>query len=134
MSHARAHHRRAERAARRAATGLPTTPGTMLPEGHYGVLPAWCFHRSDLPDARRMTHDALIESMGATRSGGVSWIDAHGDEAHRLLAELDKGASEAMAPYLAEVRHRLETEGGYVVVAMAPGTPPAELGDGEAQP
>lgn len=86
-------------------------------------LLAWCATEDDLAEARRRTHDALIEMMGPARTGGVTWRWWKGERAREVvevaLADPDQPAD--LAAYYRQVLAHLREYGGYVVVASAPG-------------
>lgn len=94
-----------------------------------GVTPGWCATKADIEDAKKMTHDTLIQLMGDTRDGPVSWLVTNGAEADKLLNDIL--ASPDRAPMRGsdtdsgwrEVRAKLRADGGYLVIAMAPGRP-----------
>lgn len=112
---ARAERRRQERAQRRPARH---------DDQDYGVQPGWCATLDDLEDAKSASHDLLIASMGARRTGPVEWRWWTGDEARRRLSTLWEGWENPTA-YEADVLRRigahLREYGGYLIIAMAKG-------------
>lgn len=97
----------------------------------YGVQPAWCAGLpADVAEAKRLTHDQLISTMGARRTGGVRWVVAGDvDESYRLV-EIIASNEGAAAPltelegnYVRQLRAHLREYGGLIVVALAPGAP-----------
>lgn len=91
-----------------------------------GTIVAWCPGAALLPEARRLTHDVLVRAMGDARSGPVCWIWKRGPAALDLI---DVMASDAEAPetlkHYETCRQHIIRDGGYVVVALAAGTPPS---------
>src|SRR5690348_6345193 len=53
---------------------------------------AWCQSDDDLDLAKKLTHDAVIESLGARRRSGVSWRIATGATAFTLLDRYEQGS------------------------------------------
>lgn len=94
------------------------------PDADYGVQVGWFKTLADLPEARRSTHDSLVKSMGAMRTGPVQWRWATGKEAHDLLDSITENADEAAANYYRQVRAHLREWDGYVIVAAAEGKRP----------
>lgn len=91
-------------------------------DSDYGVIVGWCAGEEDLAEARQLTHDAVIRTMGARRTGGVRWLWSTGDEALALLGQirLDSDPPE-LAEHYRQIGERLADRGGYIVVAMAEG-------------
>lgn len=89
------------------------------------MLPGWCATEAELPELRKATHDQLIAIMGTSRRGGVTWHQATGDTAVKIAADLARpdDPPEA-AEFYAGLLQRLQTLGGYLVVASAPGVRP----------
>lgn len=97
-------------------------------EADYGVMVGWCKTEAELDEARRLLHDGVIDMMGARRRGAVTWRWETGDDADQLLAKLVQGTAtgdQAILSHYRRVRAHLREYGGIVVVAMAPGVPPA---------
>lgn len=91
-------------------------------ELQYGAVAGWCATAADLVDARRDSHDVLVELMGARRTGGVSWNEATGPAALELLAAVRHGAEDPrLVGYYDEIEHRLRDYGGWIVIAKAAG-------------
>lgn len=111
----RARHRREARAAAR--------PQQFVPDADYATVPAWCATEDDLPDTRQATHDTLIALMGDKRTGGVKWLWWTGAEAERALGIMRQGAVGEHADNYRRCAGHLREYGGYLVVAMAQGSP-----------
>lgn len=68
----------------------------------------------DVREARRATHDAVIEDLGDKRTSGVTWSEYDAKEAGRILDELGLGGEAAgLKKYLAA------SPDGCLVIAMA---------------
>lgn len=87
----------------------------------YGVLIV-AATEADLPEARQRTHDALIGLMGDGRTGPIEWRQAKGAAATAIL---DIAARDPVTPELADyyrrVRAMVRENGGWLVMALAPG-------------
>lgn len=70
----------------------------------------------DIEEAKKATHDAVIEDLGDTRSGGVVWLIRKGDERFTTLDEIDdvQGPQGDLRAFMR--RFPL----GALVIAMAP--------------
>ncbi len=106
-----------------ARPARPFTPPRPGEDVGYSVLAGWCAGEGDLEEAKRATHDALLELMGDRRRGGVQWrICPAGEKADAAMAMLWEGG---VAPELSDHYRRLEGHlreyGGILVVAMAKG-------------
>lgn len=118
-SAARAHRRRAERAAR-----SPHRRPEPLPAGDtFGTQIGWCVEE-ERAATRQHTHDSLIAQMGDRRTGGVVWGEHTGTDAIDIVhayfdGKTDAGHIEARA----EILRLLAEHGGWVVIAMVPGDP-----------
>lgn len=87
------------------------------------MLTGWCLDETDLPDARRKLHDALVGFMGDKRTGPVTWRWWSDSEAVDQLRKMRAGGIPrgADADQERRVAACLREYGGYLVVAMAPG-------------
>lgn len=101
-------------------------------ERRYGVLAGWAATETDLPAARRATHDVLIRLMGEHRTGGVAWRQYATPEALVALTEIRQGALDpALVEHYNQLEALLHTHGGWLVVAIAAGEQlPATLSPG----
>lgn len=128
MSHRRAENRRRQRALRKGRPHRERKAQSKfeLPEGDYAVQMGWVEDEDALEEGRMVTHDSLIDLMGDTRTGGVRWSWAEGVEALAMLDVLESNSTDPRwADYAAQIRGRLTTVGGWLVVAMAPGRAPS---------
>lgn len=83
---------------------------------------SWARTEADLDEAKQRTHDRVIVALGAHRTGGVRWMIQQPPEAYKTLATMAADGGESYAAEVTEpISTLLETEGGYLVVAMAPG-------------
>lgn len=89
----------------------------------YAVQPGWFQNLDNLERAKKLSHDLLIEQMGDTRTGGVRWTWNTGPEALRILAHIRTGAPPVLDLHYAQIEARLRLIGGWLIVAMAEGTP-----------
>ena len=104
------------------------SPPELNDDGIYGVQPGWFQSLDDLDHAKQSSHDALIATMGDRRTGGVQWRWWTGQEAHQVLAMLRTDKLEVEDEHTANTYRRIAAHlreyGGYLIVAMAEGTPP----------
>lgn len=117
-SNARAERRRSERAQKKRHH--------VHPEGDYGTQPGWFATLDDLEEAKKLSHDLLIASMGDRRTGGVQWRYWTGDDATRVLRDYTTTGGPWKADewdILRRIRAHLREYGGYLIIAMAEGTP-----------
>jgi hypothetical protein len=115
----RAERRRQERAERKGTARIRIDA-----DGDYGVQPAWFHTLDDLEEAKKATHDAVIEQMGDQRIGPVRWGWWTGAEARQQLAVMQRGPMDPQqADYYAQIGAHLTKWGGYFIVAMAEGRP-----------
>lgn len=121
-SNTRAERRRSERAARKAAQRF----------GHQyddaGVMVAWCVDEPDaIEEAKKATHDGLIQSMGSQRRGGVTWQIHKGESAAKvaddLIATMRADEPDELRDYYRRIRAHVREYGGCVIVTHAPGLP-----------
>lgn len=124
------------RHARRRLNGHPlASAARLLGEEQIGVIVGWC-DVDHVEEAKKQTHDTLIELMGDTRTGGVSWRLI--DDPLLALSQLDamrEGADEPHIELYDKVAGFIREHGGVLVIATAPGRPGSESGDigGEAR-
>lgn len=98
------------------------------PDAEYGVIPAWCAHDA-IDEAKQRTHDTLIQLMGPTRAGAVHWrISSTIADAHEMLDVLVPDSAPEFLDVIRQIRGHLREYGGHVVIALAPGHPPAPGG------
>lgn len=118
-SRARAEHRRATRA------HAKTSRARWWHSEEFGVQLGWCASSAELIEIRQRTHDSLIAQMGASRRGGVRWVQFTGKQA---LDELKRFAEDAPddehAEYYRQIMVKLWSQGGFLVFALAPGLRP----------
>lgn len=103
------------------ATPRHPRPGWSPHGDWHGVIVGWAATVADLEDAKRQTHDAVIEMLGPARRGGVTWRISSGDQANAVLHDFLEDATPEQANHYRRVRGMLREYGGYVVVASAPG-------------
>ncbi len=128
MSYRRAENRRRQRALHKGRTDRDrkARPKFEVPQGNYAVQMGWVEDEDALEEGRMVTHDSLIELMGDTRTGGVHWSWAEGLDALAMLDVLERNNRDPRwADYAAQIRGRLTTVGGWLVVAIAPGKAPS---------
>lgn len=91
-----------------------------------GVQLAWCATEDDLPEARQRSHNALIATMGANRTGGVKWSQLQTEAGKDFLANIigDEGNSAELNDYYRRLMAHLREYGGWLVVAQAEGRRP----------
>lgn len=112
---ARAERRRLERAQRR-------THHAPDPDADYLTIAGWFQSLDDLKEAKRLSHDNVVDALGDRRTGPVQWRYATGPDAHRLLDQVAAGPkSDELGDHYRRLRAHLREWGGYIIVAMARG-------------
>lgn len=91
-----------------------------------GIQLAWAENEDALPEARQRTHDHLIASMGANRTGGVKWSQLQTEAGKDFLNNIigDEGNSAELNDYYRRLYAHLREYGGWLVVATAEGRRP----------
>lgn len=88
---------------------------------------SWCDSEEKLDEVRKQAHDIVIEGMGRTRTGPVSWaIYSDEEKANEFLDRYQEGLSSESIDLFEMVRHiraLVREYGGFVVVTTAPGDP-----------
>lgn len=114
----RAERRRQERAERKQTARIRVNADG----DYYGVQTAWFHTLADLEEAKKASHDALIEQMGDQRIGPVQWRWWTGDDAFAQLAVMRRGPLDPeQADYYRAIGEHLTKWGGYLIVAAAEG-------------
>lgn len=127
----RAHRAASRRAARAGRVGEPGHIHEPSDAEHaawlglssdFATQAGWCADAEEIPEVRRRTHDLLIGGLGDRRRGGVRWFQFSGDVALRVIGEYAEDAPSAEhAEVYEELRRLLTAEGGFLVIACAPG-------------
>lgn len=82
---------------------------------------AWCDGSTDgIEEAKRETHDRLIENLGESRTGGVRWWIGEPCSAAIVEHLMDGNADEALGNYYRQIAGLVREHGGVVVMAGAP--------------
>jgi hypothetical protein len=93
------------------------------------IVAGWAADKTALAEARKGTHDAVINLLGRARRGGVEWRQLTGDDAlniiGELVANLDPDDVDGHDHY-ARIEGLLRARGGWLVIASAPGDPTIE--------
>lgn len=124
-----AHTTRAER--RRQARAERKNRDRIRPvDGDYGIQPGWFAGPDHLEEAKRLSHDLLIESMGDRRTGPVQWLIWEGEAAKATLAKLRNEWRDGQpltadeAETFRQLAAHFREYGGCLIVAMAEGRRP----------
>jgi hypothetical protein len=87
-----------------------------------GVVAGWCAGDDDLEEAKKRSHDLVIDMLGSRRRGGVRWQIARGADATTVLDKMTEGELDpVLLDHYRRIRGLLRENGGIVVLAMAPG-------------
>lgn len=80
-----------------------------------------------LEDAKKQTHDTLIQLMGPTRTGGVTWRMFEGEAARKMIGRfLSLERDLVMMLHYRQIERHLTERGGIMVMATAPGSRPSD--------
>lgn len=117
-------HRAARRRAHRAASQTYAREHYLGLSDDFGCVAAWAAGDDVVDETRKRTHDTLVTLMGAARCGPVAWQHhaAGTTSCDAALASLFLGApSQEHSDSYRRIQGLLREEGGYLVIAMAPG-------------
>jgi hypothetical protein len=112
-----------ETAAREKRHGAPSDAAGLSPlepREDWGTMSAVAKTPGAVPDARRVTHDSLVEQMGDRRTGAVRWLQWTGPEAEKVAREAwaGDGLDDLWRPIL---EHLATWPRAVLVMALAPG-------------
>lgn len=98
----------------------------VLPDGDYAVVASWFESLTKLVEAEAETAAALTEMMGDHRESPVMFRWAAGDDAQMFLRQLlADNPPKVLADHYQLLAARLRENGGYLIVALALGSPPS---------